>query len=94
VRRYQLESPGSSARIDAKLHVAAVEAGVTPGEAEPGPANGIKPMDIDSVSEVPKQEGVMSHEESNGTTQSLKEEDLFGDNTVTEPVSAMSPPRY
>ena len=51
-------------------------------------------MHIDSASEVPKQEVIKSHEDVNGITQSVEEDDLFGDNTTAEPASAMSPPRY
>lgn len=94
MRRYQIESPGPSARIDVNLDMAAVEPGATPIEAATVPVNDSTPVDIDIVSELPMQEGIKSHEGFKETTQSIGDEDLFGDNTVTEPVSAMSPPRY
>ena len=93
MRRYQFESPGS-ARIDVKLDMPAVEPGAIPIEAATVPVNESTPVDIDNVSEMPKQEGIKSHEGFKETTQSIQDEDLFGDNIVTEPVSAMSPPRY
>jgi hypothetical protein len=95
VRRYQLDGPGSSARVNAKPPAAADESGTVPVvEADPIPSVEVTPMDIDNVVEVPLQEVIKSQEGVIGTTQSTAEDDPFGDNTVAEPVSAMSPPRY
>ena len=94
VRRYQIEFSESSTRIDVKLDTPEVEAGASPVEAVLIPASGNTPMVINSVSEGPKQESTKLAEDSNGTIKPTEEEDLFGDNTVAEPVSAMSPPRY
>jgi hypothetical protein len=64
-----------------------------PAEADSVPSVQITPMDVDKVAEVPLQEVIQSPENVNGTTQST-EDDLFGDSTIAEPASAMSPPRY
>jgi len=85
----------SSARVDAKPPAPAVVSGTVPVvEADPIAAAEPIPMDVDSASEVPKQEVIKSHEEVKEITQPIEEDDLFGDNTTAEPASAMSPPRY
>jgi hypothetical protein len=94
VRRYQLDSPGSSASVDAKPPGPVVESAAIPAEADSVPSVQITPMDVDKVAEVPLQEVIKSPENVNGSTQSTEEEDLFGDSTTAEPASAMSPPRY
>ena len=94
-RRYQLDAPILSARVDVKPLAPAVVSGTVPVvEADPVAVVETISMDVDSASEVPKQEIIKSHEEVNGITQSVEEDDLFGENTTAKPALAMSPPRY
>jgi hypothetical protein len=94
VRRYQHDATGSSARIDTKPFGANAESGTAHVvEADPVTLVEITPLDVDPVTE-PPQEGMKSPKEVNGTAQSTKDDDLFGDGTTSEPASAMSPPRY
>jgi len=94
VRRYQLDRRGPSDSVDAKLPGPVADSAAIPAEAHSVLSVQIAPMDVDKVAEVPLQEVIKAHEEANGTTHSMKEDDLLGDSTTAEPASAMSPPRY
>jgi hypothetical protein len=94
VRRYQLHTLGSSARADTKPDAPAAESETVPVvEADSVTPVEFTPLDVDPVTGPPR-EGIESPNEVNGTAQSTKEDDLFGDSTIAEPASAMSPPRY
>jgi hypothetical protein len=87
VRRYQVDSSTSSVIAVPKPDASAVKTESIPSHDTPA-------MDVDSAPELPPQNGAQSPIDTKNDKQVTPEDDLFGDSTMVEPASAMSPPRY
>jgi hypothetical protein len=87
VRRYQVDSSTSSVIAVPKPDASAVK-------TESIPSHDTTAMDVDSAPELPSQNGAQSPINIKNDKQVTPEDDLFGDNSIVEPASAMSPPRY